>query len=339
MLCNGNQLEICGGSNRINIYEFGAKDTTPKTGWISQGCYTDSVAGRTLSVGMGVDGGAAAMTNEKCQTACMAAGFIWAGTEYSGECYCDSQLRNGGGPADDGTDGCNMLCNGDNTEICGGSNRLTMFKYISASDSTSSSSASSAPSSTPAPSSTVASSSTATRTNTASATATGLPDGFAYKGCYVDGPGFRIMNFQQNDDSQMTIASCSQKCASLGYSIAGMEYSTQCFCDNVIRMSGSLASDDSQCGMACGGDATEKCGGPNRLSIWSSQGNLTVVRKPTPKQKVDGWGYQGCITDPQDHRVFPWQLINATSMTPELCLGQCKKFGYMAAGIEYGQEW
>jgi len=64
---------------------------------------------------------------------------------------------------------------------------------------------------------------TPTRTNTATATATGVPDGFEYKGCYVDGPGFRIMNFQQADNAQMTISSCSQKCDELGYTIAGME--------------------------------------------------------------------------------------------------------------------
>lgn len=82
MHCNGAATEWCGGANRINIYEFGA--TAPvQTGWVSQGCYTDSVAQRTFQVGMGVDGGAAGMSNTKCQVACRAAGYIWAGTEVS----------------------------------------------------------------------------------------------------------------------------------------------------------------------------------------------------------------------------------------------------------------
>ncbi|KAF2638282.1 galactose oxidase, partial [Massarina eburnea CBS 473.64] len=273
------------------------------------------------------------MTNTKCQAACKAAGYIWAGTEYSGECFCDSQLRNGGGLAPDGNAGCNLNCNGAQAEICGGSNRLTVFKYQAGNDPASSSNA---------PSSTVIDvSSSISSTNTASATptATGLPEGFTYKGCYVDGPGFRIMNFQQPDDNSLTVSSCSQSCASLGYTIAGMEYTYQCFCDNVIRQGGVPASDDGQCNMNCGGDTTQKCGGPDRLSIWSSQDVLKTVTQPVIKPKVDGWVYQGCITDAQqDKRVFPWQLVNKTGNSPDWCLGQCKKFGYQAAGMEYGEE-
>jgi hypothetical protein len=82
MACNGAPSEWCGGSNRINIYEFGAKEVV-QTGWVDQGCYTDSVAKRTFQVGMGVPGGAAGMSNTKCQTACRAAGYTWAGTEVS----------------------------------------------------------------------------------------------------------------------------------------------------------------------------------------------------------------------------------------------------------------
>jgi hypothetical protein len=215
-----------------------------------------------------------------------------------------------------------MLCNGDQTQICGGPDRLTAFKYVTDPNE---------PTSTPTP--------TGPTGPTATPTATGLPEGFAYKGCWVDGPGFRIMGNQQTDDPDMTISSCSQACAALGYTVAGMEYSTQCFCDDVLRMDAKQASDDSQCGMSCGGNADEKCGGPDRLSVWSSQDIIRVVSPPKPKEKVDGYEYQGCITDPIDNRVFPWQLVNKTGNTPEWCLGQCKKFGYMAAGMEFGEEW
>lgn len=57
-----------------------------RSSWTSLGCYTDNVSGRALSNGASVPGGSGAMTNEACQTACMAAGFEIAGTEYSGEC-------------------------------------------------------------------------------------------------------------------------------------------------------------------------------------------------------------------------------------------------------------
>jgi hypothetical protein len=76
------------------------------------------------------------MTNAKCRDACRTAGYIYAGTEYAGECYCDNQIRGSGGPAPDGNVGCNMPCNGNQTEMCGGPNRLTLFKFYSGADST-----------------------------------------------------------------------------------------------------------------------------------------------------------------------------------------------------------
>ncbi|KAF2864815.1 glyoxal oxidase N-terminus-domain-containing protein [Massariosphaeria phaeospora] len=333
MPCNGDATQTCGGPNRINIFEFGLKAAAPEPpkGWQAQGCYVDSVGTRTLGVGMGVTG---AMTNDKCQTACRNAGYTWAGTEYSAECFCDSALRNGGGPAPDGNDQCSMLCAGDETQMCGGPNRLTMFRFFEGNEG-STTSATTGPTPTP-----TEDTPTSTRVNTASATATGLPEGWEYKGCYVDGPGFRIMGNAQADNPQLTIASCSKTCDDLGFTIAGMEYSYQCFCDNVIRQDGKLATDDSQCGMPCSGASGEKCGGPDRLSVWSSQDVLKVVRPPKAIEKVGNWVYQACIDEPTplQARVFPWQLVNKTGNSPEWCLGKCAEFGYMAGGMQFGEE-
>jgi hypothetical protein len=171
---------------------------------------------------------------------------------------------------------------------------------------------------------------------------TTIPTGWTYKGCYVDGPGYRIMGFQQADSSSQTVASCSSKCASLNYTIAGMEYSSQCFCDNFIRQNGSLASLDSQCSMACSGNSSQACGGPDRLSVWSSQTTLKVLKKPIAYPTVGNWTYQGCVADPPGvdawNRTFPWQLINGTGNSPAWCLGQCAQYGYMTGGMEYGTE-
>jgi hypothetical protein len=277
------------------------------------------------------------MTTGKCKTACQNAGYVLAGVEYAAECFCDNTIQTPGGPAPDGDAQCNMPCAGDNTEMCGGSNRLNLFKYLTGTES-SSTSASTTPTATSAtPSSTLV--------NTATATATGLPPGFEYKGCYVDGPGYRIMGNQRPDSNDMTISSCSRACANLGYTVAGMEYSTQCFCDNMLREDATLATADTQCNMPCSGNEEEKCGGPNRLSVWSSDDPVKVVGKPKPLPNVGGWTYQGCISDPQLpagttdwDRPFPWKLVNTTGNSPEWCLGQCAKFGYMGAGMEYGDE-
>lgn len=211
-------------------------DPAPKIGWQSEGCYTDSVQGRSLSVGMGVAG---AMTNAKCKDACRAAGFILAGTEYAGECYCDNQIRNSGKPAPDGETGCNMACNGNATEMCGGPDRLTFWKFYTGTETSTSSTAASA---TPDPTASPSASASTTSQSSAAPAPTGLPTGFEYKGCYVDGPGFRILNNQQPDDQSMTIASCASRCAQAGYEIAAMEYSYQCFCDNAVSIASIFCS-------------------------------------------------------------------------------------------------
>jgi glucan 1,3-beta-glucosidase len=56
------------------------------SGWTLLGCYTDSVSARSLPYGAGVPGGPSAMTNELCQSTCLAASYKLAGTEYSDEC-------------------------------------------------------------------------------------------------------------------------------------------------------------------------------------------------------------------------------------------------------------
>ncbi|KAG0650392.1 WSC domain-containing [Hyphodiscus hymeniophilus] len=105
-----------------------------RSSWNSLGCYTDNVSGRALPNSEAVPGGSAAMTNEACQSTCLAAGFSIAGTEYGRECWCGNALVNGGAPV---SDGCNMACNGNSAETCGGSNRLNVYQDTSPSTPTS----------------------------------------------------------------------------------------------------------------------------------------------------------------------------------------------------------
>jgi hypothetical protein len=63
-----------------------ALSAAASSGWTSLGCYTDSVAARSLPYGAGIAGGPTAMTVELCQSACLAAGYKLAGVEYADEC-------------------------------------------------------------------------------------------------------------------------------------------------------------------------------------------------------------------------------------------------------------
>jgi hypothetical protein len=251
--------------------------------------------------------------------------------EYADQCFCGNALENGGGPAPDGSTYCNMACAGNANETCGGPNRLDLYQLNGTSASATSTTSAS---STTGPSGTV----TASSTTTSGPIPTDLPTNWTYEGCYIDNANGRILAYSQPDDSSLTIESCIATCIGLGYSVAGAEYSVQCFCDDFIRNGGQLTS-NSDCNMPCGGDSAEFCGAGNRLSIYS---NATLqIYQPPAVQKTDlpgSWTYQGCLTDNQGDRTFPYQLEFENNNTATNCLSQCQLFGYGAGGMEYGQQ-
>lgn len=231
MACTGNATEVCGGSNRVNIYSYYSGATATSTavsstkvsasstasattsaiaiaGWTALGCYTDVVGARTLTTEIYSIAGSA-MTVELCTAACKAAGFTLAGLEYGGECYCDTAIMNTGTLA---TDGCTMACNGNAAEICGGSYRISVWTLGASTTGT-----------TTAPTGTTTKTAVPTSTTSLVTSATSLPAGWAYKGCWLDQQYGRILSAQSPDSATLTVESCVAACVALGYSIAGME--------------------------------------------------------------------------------------------------------------------
>ncbi|KKY17432.1 putative copper radical oxidase [Phaeomoniella chlamydospora] len=210
----------------------------------------------------------------------------------------------------------------DDTEPCGGSNRITIFTGPETSSSGESGD------------------STTTTVSAATSTpiVTDLPSGWTYQGCYVDNANGRAMAYQQTDSSSLTVESCITECVALGYTVAGMEYSSQCFCDDYVRNGATLAS-ESECNMACSGDSSGICGAGNRLSIYSD-GPLEVLAVPAAQNTSlpGSWKYQGCLLDGAVNRTFFWQLILTDNNTATNCLTQCAEYGYNAGGMEYGDE-
>ena len=154
-----------------------------------------------------------------------------------------------------------MVCNGNSSEYCGGANRLDIYRFGSGSL---------------PPSST-----TSSPVSSRSVAPPGLPSGWSYAGCYSEAPqGRAIAANQKPDNQQLTIESCIAACSAAGYTVAGMEYSVQCFCDNYISNGGALASADSQCAMTCGGNTNEIYGGPSLLSVHSTKIPVPVYAAP-----------------------------------------------------------
>ncbi|KAL2134895.1 hypothetical protein VTI74DRAFT_10530 [Chaetomium olivicolor] len=338
MTCNGNSSEFCGGPNRLNVYNFGGQYNptatssatpgpssaggNPQPAGPSQpqtvgnydwyGCRTEATNMRALSAATFASDD---MTLEACQAYCSA--YTYFGVEYARECYCGNSFNTGSVSAPDAD--CSMTCAGNPNNYCGAGNRLSVY----------------ARNGTPQPSSTGP---TAAATSSAVPAPTGLPDGWTYQGCWTEGKSGRLLPQQVPDPAGNTPALCASLCAQQGYTISGTEYSVQCFCGNALYNGGAKTA-ESDCSMSCPGDATQKCGAGDRLSI-VSKGVPKEYAPPAPqKTGLGDWEYQGCAEDNiNDKRTFFWQLFFHGVMTPKMCLDRCAQYGYHAAGLEYGEE-
>ncbi|QIW95400.1 hypothetical protein AMS68_000918 [Peltaster fructicola] len=317
MPCKGNANETCGGPNGLSVFKY--------TGWFSKGCYNDTVGTRSLNY---AQYGLGDMTIEKCTAACQSAGYNLAGMEYANECFCDTAIQNNGIVVTDGR--CNMACKGNANEVCGGPNGLSIYFFNSTgvvSSTTTTAAAAVAAGTSPA----------ASPVSAAAVNTTAIAP-FTYQGCFTDNSqqGRTLAN-QQPDNKAMTVESCVSTCNSLGYSIAGMEYGVQCFCDNFIRYSPSNVTASGDCSVKCGGNSGEYCGAGSRLSIYSN-GTMVNYTPPTILQNVTQWQYKGCYSDIDGARTLAYKIPWPTNNTNEACVAQCQRFGYGIAGTEYGQE-
>lgn len=240
-------------------------------------------------------------------------------------CYCDDSPQNYGGLALDGNVGCNMPCQGDNTEICGGPGRLNVYQF-NASALPEQSGSPTTPGTTP----------TAKPSGSVNETAI-LP--FVYQGCYTDNsPNGRTLTQQKPDNDTLTVETCIAMCSAEGYNIAGMEYGKQCFCDLYLHNLPQLVS-DRECNMNCAGSSGEKCGAGGRLSLYAN-GTMGNFTNPAPQEDgIPGnWTYQGCWSDIDGARTLEYKMVFPTNNSNVNCLSLCAKYGYNAAGTEFGQE-
>ncbi|VDB83101.1 unnamed protein product [Peniophora sp. CBMAI 1063] len=327
--CTGNASETCGAGGRLSVYWSGeqpppAPVTAPSVGlWVSLGCYNDSTASRSLSVVPAITGGSSNNSIQSCTAACFALGYHLAGAEFADECYCDTELRNGATstPLTD----CSMTCSGNSSEFCGGPSRLNVYNYTGANL---------------PPIKPVGGGGDGGGASTPLfPVTTGLPTGWAYNACWVDNAHGRILPTEFPDNATLTVEGCVESCVSQNYTVAGMEFSTQCFCGQEL-INGAVVGTESSCSNACGGNSTEACGGPDRMSIYTSSKNLTALPVPvTQNTSLPGqFKYVGCLAEPGAQRVFPYQIINTNNNSATACLTQCAAFGYPAAGMEFGDE-
>nr|XP_018260028.1 uncharacterized protein I303_08100 [Kwoniella dejecticola CBS 10117]OBR82186.1 hypothetical protein I303_08100 [Kwoniella dejecticola CBS 10117] len=311
--CQGDPAHICGGSDRLNVYFNQALNTTSTSTSASSTSASASASGSisafisstipvTASSSAAVSTSSSPMVNSttavetSSSTASSSSAVSSVASASSSSAFpsVSSSVSSSAPASSISTSSISSLPSASSTSVQGSSAKPTLAissstpssvassstSSLVASTSTSSSAAKSSTSTSSLKPSTTSSSTTSTTvtstTTSAAATATtSLPAGWVSRGCYVDSSSSRILvSSIFENKSDMTYAQCIATCTRKGYSIAGVEYGTQCFCANTLT--NPVPAVASTCDRPCAGDKATMCGGYNRISILQ---NTAVKRR------------------------------------------------------------
>ncbi|KAF2786774.1 WSC-domain-containing protein [Melanomma pulvis-pyrius CBS 109.77] len=202
----------------------------PYTKFVYSGCYQDSVFSRSLPFQADLDFNNA--TVEQCTAYCKGNNYRYAGLQYHGQCFCGASVSSASAPEVE----CNLPCNGDNHQACGGEDRLSIYQDPTFPD----------------------------------ADAIGVSSDYLSIGCFTEGTSGRSLDYSQWDYlnvSSMTTETCLNACGAKGYPFAGTEFGRECYC-GVVLGNGTAVTSTDKCATACTGNSTQFCGGPDHLSLY-----------------------------------------------------------------------
>lgn len=108
------------------------------------------------------------------------------------------------------------------------------------------------------------------------------PENWEYVGCYTDMVnGARVFskasqNAYTSTIVPMSVNSCTAFCGGLGYSMAGLEDTNQCWCDNSMNIVSGTGIPSGLCISPCSGNPKQICGG-----ALGTMGFISIYKKCT----------------------------------------------------------
>ncbi|WVQ64088.1 uncharacterized protein L199_002247 [Kwoniella botswanensis] len=103
-----------------------------------------------------------------------------------------------------------------------------------------------------------------------------VPAGWTKLGCLAEPKGSRALTGASMTDQTMTPTKCMNFCSSKGFSLAGVEWSVECYCGNTTtKTTLSAINNNLACNMPCNGldYSAGYCGGSSLLTIYQKSGN------------------------------------------------------------------
>ncbi|KAJ7752824.1 hypothetical protein DFH07DRAFT_921710 [Mycena maculata] len=316
MPCAGNSSQICGGNYRMSLFQKTSSVAT--SAWtLTQACAVDT-SSRVLQ---GYSVTISALTPALCQSTCASQGFTIAGVEDGSQCYCGNSFV-GGTPATASTSDCSTPCGGDSSSTCGGAWRIQIYIASGA---------------------TTTATTISTTTTTTSALASTSTGWVLSNACAVD-TSARFLQGYSVTTSSLTPALCQFTCAGQGFTIAGVEYGSQCYCGNSFVGGTPATASTSDCNTPCAGDSSSTCGGSWLLQIYTASGATTTATTTStttasaPVSTSTGWVLSNACAVDTSSRILQGYSVTISALTPVLCQSTCASNGYTISGVEYGTQ-
>ncbi|WVF71754.1 hypothetical protein IAT40_006562 [Kwoniella sp. CBS 6097] len=247
--CTGASDLKCGGPRALNLFvnqagasglsgDYASKPVNLPSGWSSVSCVKEGTSGRALA---SARTSSSSMTPETCINYCAGQGWQYAGVEYGSECYCGDYLANGADLSLT-SGGCTMSCSGDKAQVCGGSNALQLYQ------------------------------------NPDLALANTVQDpNYHLQGCIQEVSG-RALTGASVNKNDLTVDSCIAFCSQGGFTYAGVEYGSECYCGNELSNGADASKLSTQCNVPCKGNSGQNCGGPNAIQLYAQYTRSPPIR-------------------------------------------------------------
>lgn len=151
--------------------------------------------------------------------------------------------------------------------------------------------------------------------------------GWTLKGCFTDTPSSRTLG-NKLTLGRVTVEACVASCATAGFTFAGVEDSSECWCDHAMSTSATPSS--FLCKNKCLGNSREICGGSSAMNVYELTGSNTAPITSCPVT----WSSTGCFSDNPSNRALSFEVI-AGGATVESCTAACAEANFLYAGLEY----
>ena len=134
----------------------------------------------------------------------------------------------------------------------------------------------------------------------------------SYLGCYAENQNpKRILPYKAADNLHPNGATeCAALCKAAGYTLAGTQYSEQCWCGNSLN--GAQPISNNECNMQCLGNAAEMCGGPYRNSVYTVASILTFTLVHNVRVQLEGYGFMNL----REVEVYDMSNVNRALSKP-----------------------